>query len=395
VERWNQLSTDQKYEVTRSVGPAVLYELAKDMELPDPLIEFAVGGFKGETNPTMIVRFSGEMSFDLRREFSIAAGVLLRQNSVIAFDENDTTNGDQGFFIKLISTRPLSFEERADVFKAIYAAFPEAEGFTGANDALIFGDFTTLGNDEFLKRIEQILPQVVEGKDYGLTVSSRRFRSEYIYTEQTSTYNPLENTRYATTTRPNGGESNLEGPGTGGTLLSGRNSSFDTLQTFADQIFDEEVARILGSSVQRSAPVTTEYTFAKTTFDPGRATGFEFIGDPDSRTRRDNQTGGGMGENPPAQTNIGRDIARNSRTNVTEGAALTGDGRSFADFFSKVTGGWTESSPPSTHIGQLYRSGNRPGLFKRCGPNTEGTSTLTSQHPFRGSMKYRLLWAMR
>jgi hypothetical protein len=66
-------------------------------------------------------------------------------------------------------------------------------------------------------------------------------------------------------------------------------------------------------------------------------TGFEST-DASRATRSNNQAQRGVGENSSAQTNIGRDSARNSRTDVTQGSELTGDGRSFADFFAKVTG---------------------------------------------------------
>jgi mannitol/fructose-specific phosphotransferase system IIA component len=246
VEKWNQLSNEQKFEATRGVGPAVLNKLAEDMGLPAPEIEIAVGGFWGKTNPTMIVSFPGELSFDQRKEFSIAAGVLLRQNSVVVFDEEDTTNGDQGFFVKVIPSRPLTFEERAEVFNAVSSAFPAAEGFTGMEDALVFGNFTQfktdkseqVTNEDFQKGIEQILPQVVEDKDYQLEAAGFNFRSELVTTEQTATNKPLENTRY--------GQSNLEKTPPRGTLLSERSGSFDSLQTFADQTLEGELNRIGG-----------------------------------------------------------------------------------------------------------------------------------------------------
>lgn len=70
----------------------------------------------------------------------------------------------------------------------------------------------------------------------------------------------------------------------------------------------------------------------------GPSTGFERTGNTESGARSDYQAGQRVGENASSQTNIGRSAAASARADVTQGTELTGDGRSFADFFAKVTG---------------------------------------------------------
>jgi SAM-dependent methyltransferase len=98
----------------------------------------------------------------------------------------------------------------------------------------------------------------------------------------------------------------------------------------------DETNRIAESQAVSEPVQQSQYRF-DTSEPAGTPTGFEATDE--SRTLRGKaQAAGRMGGGEPSQTNIGRDAARSSRTDVTQGTELTGDGRSFADFFAKVTG---------------------------------------------------------
>jgi hypothetical protein len=246
MKKWETLDQPQREQVTRAVGPKVLGDLAKHMGMPEPTVEHTAGGFMGLTNPAMIVSFPEGTSFDQMARFGKLAGVTLRQDSVIPFDEGDTTNGDQGYFVKLNTDRPLTLAEKTQFFKEINALLPEAaRGFTGTDEALVFGNFTqfddavpSLDNKEFWSQIEQAATKVVQDKDYKIEPVEKTFRSEYTSTSDREAV--LKETNYGTDATTTEGEA-------GGDVLRQGQGGFDTLQSNADALLASEIRNATGT----------------------------------------------------------------------------------------------------------------------------------------------------
>lgn len=229
---WNAMSEADKANVTKYVGdvviPAVMSSL--QVEADDYFVEYTLGGFVGETQPSVFVGFSDQVPFENIVEASKVLGILWKQQAVIAFDENDSANGSQTQYVKLTPSRPLSYEEQSDLFKRINALYPSAAGFSSYDGSLVFGNFTAFDEnpvspEDFHNGINNTLTNIQT--DYDIVGSNYQFRSEYL--DNLS----LEGTKY---------ESDVETTPARGKMLRGPRD-FDSLQSRSDQAFREAVSR--------------------------------------------------------------------------------------------------------------------------------------------------------
>jgi hypothetical protein len=217
---WNKFDEPSKRRVTEKVGNDLLPKLAKDMKLPKPKLTHVIGGFMQETNPSIIVEFPDSVPYEKQQEFAKVAGHLLKQNSVITFDETNKTD-DQTFFVGVVPSRKLTYDETSSLYKQINTGMPEAGGFTGKEDKLIFGNFSDLSNEEFYAKLKPVLDAAEKSVDYELTATEHTFRSNYIETDTPE--KALTDTYYG----------KLQESGTGGDTVRGGKGNLDSLRTFA------------------------------------------------------------------------------------------------------------------------------------------------------------------
>jgi hypothetical protein len=228
---WNKFDEGSKRRVTEQVGNMVLPKVAKAMGLPKPKITHAIGGFQQETNPSMLVQFPESVPYEKQMEYAKVAGHVLKQQAVITFDETNKTD-DQGFFVGMTPSRKLTYEETSDLYKKINEVMPEAGGFTGRGEDLIFGNFSELSNDDFYNKIQSSLTEVIKGVDYNLSAVKHQFRSNYL---ESGTQEALNDTLY--------GNSNIQGREAGGNPVRRKAGDLDSLQAAATKSVRKSIAQ--------------------------------------------------------------------------------------------------------------------------------------------------------
>lgn len=216
------LPEDGKRGVTYKVAERILPQLLKNMGV-EGRIEYTIGGFAGGTAPSIIVHFDETTPYSAVKEFAVTSGALLRQQAAISYDES-STGGNQTTFVYVTPNRELSYEEQQALFKEIYDRYPAAEGFTGRDGMLVFGNFGDTPDADFKAGIKQALAGVTQVAEFE--VSQARFESDW--------HEPLnlEGTRYGQSERGTARRAaDLRGQG-----------FFDTLQAEADRLTRDAIA---------------------------------------------------------------------------------------------------------------------------------------------------------
>ena len=249
---WSQLTQSQRAAITQEVGEPQLTKLAIDMGLPEPDFSYTIGGFEKTINPSISTQFPDTVSYDKVKEYLTAAGVMLRQNSVIAYDE-DVTEGDSlGYFIRMTPSRALDTAEIESFYNALRIASDRlVDGFTSRDGSIIVGNFTDTSNEEFYKKVEQAAATVVQGSNYDLATESYKFRSDFIPTADEA----LDQTQYGkntTTDRSTEGEETIRG----------REGRFRAIQAETDALYRDALNRIQTEGARTKSVPTDEVLIA-------------------------------------------------------------------------------------------------------------------------------------
>lgn len=181
ADRWRQMSPLERERVTRTLADRYVPRVLEMVGLKGSL-EFVQGGFEGETNPAILVRVTSgllkERGYDALLDAAKVVGRFLDQKATIAYDENVTSGEGLSYFVKLTPDRILTPQEVEGVFSSVYAQFSSAAGFTARDGALVFGNFSDLSPEDFRAGLESAI--AAHPGDFGVTVSDRTFRSDYI-----------------------------------------------------------------------------------------------------------------------------------------------------------------------------------------------------------------------
>jgi hypothetical protein len=230
IAKFEALPYEGKARVTKKVGDAILPKTLDKLGIEDYRIEYTLGGFLGGVNPSIVVHFGETVDYDQQLEFARVVGLLWKQQAMIAYNENDRTNGVQNQFVKVTPSRKLSAAEEGELFRAIYATYPDAEGVTARDGALVLGNFSEgkVGEKEFHDGIDAALTGL--DVDYAFETNTTTFRSDWIEPETPEGY--LEGTRY--------GKSNSAGDASGRDLSRWKRD-FDAIQDESDRAFQDAV----------------------------------------------------------------------------------------------------------------------------------------------------------
>ena len=233
---WERLNQTQRTEVTKEVADRQLSRLATDMGLPNPDLEYTIGGFGDTVNPSVIIRFPESVSYEKVTEYLTAAGVMLHQNSVIAYDEDATEGENVGYFVNLTPSRDLDTTEIESLFTRLRdASGGLAEGFTLRDGTIIIGNFSDMSSEDFYKKIEQAINEVVKDDDYDVAQEAHQFRSDFILTAESA----LEQTQYGKSTT-------TDQSTTGEETIRGREGRFRAIQSETDALYRRAVNRFKG-----------------------------------------------------------------------------------------------------------------------------------------------------
>ena len=177
-DKWSAISGPERERLSILLGDKYIRK-ALDRMGARYTIEHTIGGFQGESNPSIIVRFTGKPEFDEVRSVALALGRLLDQQAVIAYDENITDGDGLTTFVKLIPDRELTQPEVAEVFSRIHQKFPQAAGFTLRDGGLVFGNFDKgVADDDFHDAIDAAASMALD--DVGFESFRRSFLSDYV-----------------------------------------------------------------------------------------------------------------------------------------------------------------------------------------------------------------------
>jgi hypothetical protein len=230
ADRFAALPMEQRDAVTKAVSLAVLPKVAKLLGLPTPGIDFVMGGFEGGSNPAMIVRLDN-VTAEQRASAAEAMGYVLSQKAAIAYDEDAETGEDIVGFVRVTPDRQLSSEEVNALYLELRAAVPEADGYTFREGSLVFGNFSSLEDNEFLVRIARALTNASVAANY--TATPKRFQSKWIGV----TY----------------GEQREGGSGQAGREVPGRQGRLDSLRAEAAALLEEQLS-VAEDEVAGNAP---------------------------------------------------------------------------------------------------------------------------------------------
>lgn len=300
LRMWSDLPEAEQAKVTRNVAGPVIKVMMRKLGIKAYDVEYTLGGFEGETNPSVIIHFGPDVSYEAKLEASKILGVLWHQKAMITYDETDTTGGTQTQFVKVTPDRELGYNEKKELFVEINRRFPAAAGVTARDGSLVFGNFERLPEQEFHDGIDAALADI--DVDYGATTTNDRFRSDWIEPVN------LEGTRY---------ESDTTGEATRGNL-SRWQRDFGAIQSDSDARFRREVRWAHERSRAEGPNLSPRQA------DTGAA-------------RRDGGRAPEAGRGAKQEGALGRGRADREQPLLTGG--IGGDGRSFTDFFAKVSSG--------------------------------------------------------
>ncbi|MCP4127349.1 MAG: hypothetical protein GY753_09835 [Gammaproteobacteria bacterium] len=174
TDAFNNLSPDAKREVTYQTATEVFPRLLGYLGVDEFTIENTAGGFLGEVNPSLVVNIP-DMSLDELTDIGVILGQVASQQSIIAYDESQTT-GEVTTFAKLVPSEDLTVEQQEDLYLALQRDNSAVTGYTYRDGALVIGDF-----DGYGEGFTQSIIKTVEGLDLGfeLEVTEKAFQSRY------------------------------------------------------------------------------------------------------------------------------------------------------------------------------------------------------------------------
>ena len=118
----------------------------------------------------------------------------------MAFDEDNTTSGDQSGFVKVVVPNNMSTTQMNKLREHIANEVPQADGDTLRDGALLFGNFSRFNdNVETIDDAQyyDAIKSAVESFDFDGSIEiyePKRFHSELVWPESREAY--LEGTRY-------------------------------------------------------------------------------------------------------------------------------------------------------------------------------------------------------
>lgn len=222
LRMWSELPEAEQAKVTQNVAGPVIKAMMRKLGIKAYDVEYTLGGFEGETNPSVIVHFGPDVDYDAKLEAAKVLGVLWHQKAMIAYDENDTADGTQ--FVKVTPDRELSYNDKRDLFIEINKRYPAAAGVTARDGSLVFGNFEGLPEQEFHDGIDAAIAEI--DVDYGIKTEDAVFRSDWIEPVN------LEGTRYGE------GDTSAEGDKRN---VSRWERDFGAIQSDSDARFKREV----------------------------------------------------------------------------------------------------------------------------------------------------------
>ena len=210
ASRWNEMTGEEKTRATQALANKMMTQIFNLLDLTGFTYRFSSGRYEGDVNPNILIDAPAGASVQQLETLAKVMGYVLDQKAMVAYDENNTTSGDQAGFVKVEIPPGMSEVQFDNLRQHISDRVPQADSDTLRDGALIFGNFSayndnvqTLTDDEYRAAIRS----AVESFDYDgeIRVSQpQTFHSQFIWPDNREAY--LEGTEYGEGSGLQGGE---------------------------------------------------------------------------------------------------------------------------------------------------------------------------------------------
>lgn len=210
ASRWNEMTAEEKTSTTQAVANKMMTQIFNLLDLEGFTYRFSSGRYEGDVNPNILIDAPPNASVQQLELLAKVMGYVLDQKAMVAYDENNTTSGDQAGFVKVEIPKGMSEKQFDDMRQHISDRVPQADSDTLRDGALIFGNFSayndnveTLTDDQYRAAIRD----AIESFDYDgeIRVSQpETFHSQFVWPENREAY--LQGTEYGEGSGLQGGE---------------------------------------------------------------------------------------------------------------------------------------------------------------------------------------------
>jgi len=191
--RWDAQEDGEKEMANRAVAKRMFQSIIDRHRLKGWELSFSTGQYLGKTNPNFIIDAPEDTSPALMKMVANEIGYILDQQSMVVFDESNTSGENQNSFIKVTLPDGFPKGKLAELRALVADRFPRADSNTQfTQNELIFGNFTrfngeALSDDEFKAAIDG----AVEALDWDgepITKEIVRYESELVWPENRRSY---------------------------------------------------------------------------------------------------------------------------------------------------------------------------------------------------------------
>ena len=191
--RWDAQEDGEKEMANRAVAKRMFQRIVDRHGLKGWELSFSTGQYLGKTNPNFIIDAPEDATAEQLRMVANEIGYTLDQQSMVVFDEGNTSGDNQNSFIKVVLPDGFPKGKLAELRKLVAERFPQADSNTQIKpNELVFGNFTrfngeALSDDEFKAAIDGAIDALDWGGD-GITKEIVRYESELVWPENRRSY---------------------------------------------------------------------------------------------------------------------------------------------------------------------------------------------------------------
>lgn len=184
---WDGMQADEKTMANRDVAKRIFQAIVDARKLKGWSLSFSTGQYLGKTNPNFIIDAPEDATWEQLRDVASEIGFVLDQQSMVAFDENDTSGRHENGFVKVILPKDFPASKLQELRDLVKEKFPQADSNTQMKpNELVFGNFTKFGDNELSDaEFKSGINTAIEALDWDgeaiLAKDPERYASELIW----------------------------------------------------------------------------------------------------------------------------------------------------------------------------------------------------------------------
>jgi hypothetical protein len=195
AQEWDAQEWSEKAAANRNVAQKLFRSLMDMHGLRGWDIDMSTGQYQGKTNPNFIIDAPESATQDQLNDVARELGYILDQQSMVVFDEGNTSGGNQNSFIKVILPEGFPSSKLQELRDLIHEKFPRADANTQTKPSeLVFGNFTAFNGESRLsdEEFEAGIVSAVESLEWdGAALDIKeieRYESELIWSDNRGDY---------------------------------------------------------------------------------------------------------------------------------------------------------------------------------------------------------------